>query len=163
MALTKKILIVSDSHGHNHNLWKILEKEKPYDILVHAGDYEYMEDELKKRAGCEVYLVAGNNDYTGHLPTSQIVRFGSHKALLVHGHRHHLYAGLRDLYYAALEAEADYVIFGHTHKPYQEVYSGITFLNPGSVTYPRQEDQKATYMTLTVDEKGNVDVSLHRM
>ncbi len=35
MPTEKKILLVSDSHGENHNLWRILEKEKPYDIVVH--------------------------------------------------------------------------------------------------------------------------------
>ena len=163
MPEQKKILIVSDSHGQNHNLFRILEKEKPYNILVHCGDYEYYESELEKRAGCEVHVVAGNNDYDRDLAARHIIRFGSHTALIVHGHRHRLYAGLTDLYYAALEAEADYVFFGHLHRPVQETYNGITFLNPGSVTYPRQEDRRATYMTLTYDSAGNVSVKLHAL
>lgn len=163
MAQKKKILLVSDSHGQNHNLWKILEKEKPYDMVVHCGDYEYHESELINRAGCEVHLVAGNNDYGNEFAKQKVIRFGPHKALLVHGHKHHLYAGLRDLYYAALQEEADYVFFGHMHRPLQEMYDGITFLNPGSVTYPRQEDKKATYMTLLYDPDGNVEVKIHRM
>ena len=55
------------------------------------------------------------------------------------------------------------MFFGHLHRPLQETYDGITFLNPGSVTYPRQEDQKATYMTLLYDPDGNVEVKIHRM
>ena len=68
MPEKKKILLVSDSHGQNHNLWSILEKEKPYDMVVHCGDYEYYESELVKRAGCETHIVAGNNDYGNDLP-----------------------------------------------------------------------------------------------
>lgn len=160
MSEPKKILLVSDSHGQNNNLWYILKKEKPYQMLVHCGDFEYPESELVNRACCEVHLVRGNNDHRD-FSEKQIIRFGSHTALIVHGHRHRLYAGLTDLYYAALEAEADYVFFGHLHRPVQETYNGITFLNPGSVTYPRQEDRKPTYMTLCYDDKGNVSVTLH--
>ncbi len=163
MSEQKKILIVSDSHGQNHNLFRILEKEKPYDMLIHCGDFEYYGQELETRAGCEVHIVAGNNDYDREFPQKAIIRFGSHKALIVHGHRYRLYAGLTDLYYAALEAEADYVFFGHLHRPVQETYNGITFLNPGSVTYPRQEDRMPTYMTLTYDSAGNVSVDLHTL
>ncbi|MBR6452508.1 MAG: metallophosphoesterase [Lachnospiraceae bacterium] len=156
---TKKILVVSDSHGLNHNLWRILEKEKPYDKLVHCGDYEYTESELIKRAGCEVFLVSGNNDYGLSLPAQAVMTFGTHRALIVHGHRHSLYAGLQNLYFAAQEAEADFCFFGHLHRPVEAHREGVTFLNPGSVTYPRQEGQKATYLTLTY-ETGKPDVSI---
>ena len=109
----KKIVLVSDSHGENHNLWRILEKEKPYNVVVHCGDFESSESEIRNRAGCDVYLVAGNNDFYGNLPKQAIFRFGSHQALVVHGHRHSLYAGWQTLWYAARQAEADYVFFGH--------------------------------------------------
>ncbi|MBO4902055.1 MAG: metallophosphoesterase [Lachnospiraceae bacterium] len=163
MPDTKKILLVSDSHGQNHNLWRILEKEKPYNIVVHCGDYEWTETEIRNKAGCDVYLVAGNNDIYGDLPDQAIFTFGSHRALVVHGHRHRLYAGLQTMMYAAKEAEADFVFFGHMHRPVQETYEGITFLNPGSVTFPRQEDRKATYMTLTYGDGPDVKITLHKM
>jgi len=156
----KRVLIVSDSHGQNHNLWRILEREKPYDLLIHCGDYEYELSEMEIRAGCEVRLVAGNNDYPGRYPERQEFKIGSHKVLLVHGHRNRLYAGLQALYYQACEIEADYVIFGHLHRPVMETYNGVTFLNPGSVTYPRQADHICTYMTLTF-ENSEVKAELH--
>lgn len=161
MPQSKKLVLVSDSHGQNHNLWRILEKEKPYDMVVHCGDYEYSESAMQTKTGCEYHIVAGNNDYGLSLPSRAIVRFGSHKALVVHGHRHSLYAGLQNLCYAAKEAEADFVFFGHLHRPVQETYEGITFLNPGSVTYPRQEGRQATYMTLTYGNGPEVSVTLH--
>ena len=160
MPTEKKILLVSDSHGQNHNLWWILEKEKPYDIVVHCGDLESRESELQNKAGCDLYVVAGNNDIYGDLPAQAIFTFGSHRALVVHGHRHSLYAGWQTLWYAARQAEADYVFFGHLHRPIQETFEGVTFLNPGSVTYPRQEGRMATYMTLHYGN-GDVRVKLH--
>ena len=73
MSQKKKILLVSDSHGQNHNLWGILKKEKPYDMVIHCGDYEDYESELVKRAGCEVHIVAGNNDYGNDFPAQKVM------------------------------------------------------------------------------------------
>ena len=35
-----KILIVSDTHRHNENFLKVLEKTGPIDMLIHCGDVE---------------------------------------------------------------------------------------------------------------------------
>lgn len=163
MNIRKKIIIVSDSHGQNHNLWSVLQKEKPYDMVIHCGDYQDRESELVKHAGCDVHLVAGNMDYNDDFPLEKLVTLGSHKALVVHGHKYSLYAGLQKLYYRAMEVEADYVIYGHLHVPSIETYAGVTFLNPGSITDPRQEDRIPTYMTLLLMEDGSVDVKINKM
>ena len=43
-----KILVVSDTHGYNTNLFKLLEQIKPIDMLIHCGDSgdlaDYIED-----------------------------------------------------------------------------------------------------------------------
>ena len=33
-----KILIVSDTHRKDGNLYDVIEKEKPFDMLIHLGD-----------------------------------------------------------------------------------------------------------------------------
>ena len=50
--------------------------------------------------------------------------------------------------------KADIVMFGHTHKPYLEQKDGITVLNPGSISFPRQEGRKGSYMIMEIDEGG---------
>ena len=35
-----KILIVSDTHRKDGNLYDVIEKEKPFDMLIHLGDAE---------------------------------------------------------------------------------------------------------------------------
>ena len=35
-----KILIVSDTHRKDGNLYDVIEKEKPLDMLIHLGDAE---------------------------------------------------------------------------------------------------------------------------
>ena len=45
-------------------------------------------------------------------------------------------------------------MFGHTHKPYLDVQEGLTVLNPGSLSYPRQEDRRPSYIWMEIDEEG---------
>ena len=40
---------------------------------------------------------------------------------------------LRELCEAALEADADVVLFGHTHAPFRDFTMGMHLLNPGSI------------------------------
>lgn len=35
-----KVLIVSDTHGHDENLERAVMMETPFDMLVHCGDVE---------------------------------------------------------------------------------------------------------------------------
>ena len=35
-----KILVVSDTHGHDENLMRVLQREWPIDALIHCGDLE---------------------------------------------------------------------------------------------------------------------------
>ena len=48
-------------------------------------------------------------------------------------------------------------MFGHTHRPYFEEKDGIIILNPGSLSFPRQEGRKGSYMIMELNE----DKSLH--
>ena len=60
-----------------------------------------------------------------------------------------------------LDRRADVVMFGHTHRPCLEESGGIVVLNPGSISYPRQEGRAATYMTIELDEDGRMAFQLH--
>ncbi len=53
----------------------------------------------------------------------------------MHGHDHGVKRDpeLRQLKAAALEDDADIVLFGHTHSPCTEEFAGMRLLNPGSV------------------------------
>ena len=41
--------------------------------------------------------------------------------------------------------------------PYLEQDPDITVLNPGSLSYPRQEGHKPSYMIITIDQDGAID------
>ena len=63
-----KILVVSDTHGHEKNLMTVLNRVRPVDALIHCGDVEGGEDYIRAAAECPVYMVRGNNDYFSDLP-----------------------------------------------------------------------------------------------
>ena len=56
-----KILIISDTHGSHKNFDRVIEKERPLDMLIHLGDVEGDEDYIPAVADCPVHMVRGNN------------------------------------------------------------------------------------------------------
>lgn len=49
------------------------------------------------------------------------------------------------------DANADVILFGHTHVPYHKVVEGVHFINTGSVGRPKDGDPRAGYSVLTLD------------
>ncbi|MHA2295336.1 MAG: metallophosphoesterase family protein [Candidatus Hodarchaeales archaeon] len=48
--------------------------------------------------------------------------------------------------------QLDYLLLGHTHKPYARVVEKRMILNPGSVGQPRDNDPRASYAVIDVDK-----------
>ena len=149
-----KILIVSDTHGKTEYLESVLEKEKPLDRLIHLGDIEGDEDYIPVIAECPVEIVAGNNDFFSDLPGECVIQIGRYKALLTHGHYYYVNAGIRHIKGEAIDRKVDIAMYGHTHRPMLTQEDGVTVLNPGSISYPRQEGRRPSYIIMELDEKG---------
>lgn len=150
-----KILIMSDSHSQDKNIRKAMEREKPFDALIHLGDSQDSEEHMHELAGCPVYMVAGNCDYFTSLPIVQIVQFGKYRIMLTHGHYHYVSVGCQDLVEEAKANHCNIVIYGHTHRPLMDGSDGeVLVLNPGSISYPRQEGKRPSYMVMEIDEAG---------
>ena len=154
-----RVLVVSDSHGRNQNLETVMERVKP-DLMFHLGDSEDDDDLIAAEAPCEVVFVKGNCDY-GNIPVEEVVELGRHKVFLTHGHYYSVRMGLNVLAQAAKERGCDVAIFGHTHVPEMEEEDGVTIYNPGSISLPRQDGRKPTFMVLDVDERGDIHASLN--
>lgn len=149
-----KILVVSDTHGRDGALKEILEQEKPLDMLIHCGDVEGSEDLICAMAQCPVHMVAGNNDFFTELPKEADFQIGKYRVLLTHGHYYYISMGTEMLKEDARARGFQLVMFGHTHRPYLEENSDITLLNPGSLSYPRQEGRKPSYLVMELDDMG---------
>lgn len=147
-----KILIVSDTHHQDKNLERVLKKEGKIDRLIHLGDVEGSENRIVEMAGCPVDMVAGNNDFWGNLPKEKEIMIGKYRVLLTHGHYYYVSLDTRMLRREAHAREFDIAMYGHTHRPRIEEDAGVTVLNPGSLSYPRQEGRKPTYIIMTVKE-----------
>lgn len=131
------ITVVSDTHGErDHRLeGAVLDSVRSADLVLHAGDlmtpsvYEAFEAEAGRFAA-----VRGNNDPSDErLPLERIVEHRDARIALVHGHRHHGTA----LEMVGREAEADLVVFGHSHRPGFDDRGEVPRLNPGSHAHPR--------------------------
>ena len=150
-----KVLIVSDTHGHNKELEKVLDKVGPVDALIHCGDVEGQEDYITALAGCETFIVAGNNDYFSDLPREMEFVLGGKKILLTHGHYYGVAMGNERILEEGRGRLADIVMFGHTHRPCLGQYDDITVLNPGSLSYPRQSGRRPSFMIMEIDKSGD--------
>ena len=158
-----KILIVSDTHGRNNGYLDLLEQSEKMDMVIHCGDVEGSEYLISESAGCKTVIVQGNNDYFSDLPREMIVKLGKYKALVTHGHAYYVNMGYDHLVREARKRKVDMVIYGHTHRPVITEENGIKVLNPGSLTYPRQEGRQYTYIIMEIDENGEIECTLHQL
>lgn len=152
-----KILIVSDTHRKHEALKKVLKKEQPVDMMIHLGDVEGYEDYIRTLAGCPTEMVAGNNDFFSELEREKEIKIGNYNILLTHGHYYQVSLGAEFIMEDAAARGFDIVMFGHTHRPVLIQENGITALNPGSLSYPRQENRRASYIIMKIDPQGRAD------
>lgn len=151
-----KILVVSDTHREEKNLEKVLELESDIDMLLHAGDIEGSETKIELMAMTDCIMVRGNNDFFSHLSDEEEIYLDNYKILLTHGHMYSVSLGAERLRTEAKARGYDIAIFGHTHRPYYENKDGIILLNPGSLSYPRQEGRNASYAIINIDDVSGV-------
>ena len=155
-----KILIVSDTHKSHKNLERVLEENKDIDMLIHLGDVEGAEDYIEALAGCSVHIVSGNNDFFSGLEREKELQIGNYQVLLTHGHYYYVSTGIREIRREAEGRGFDIVMFGHTHRPIIDYGKHVIVLNPGSLSFPRQEGRKPSYIVMELDECGEARFSL---
>jgi hypothetical protein len=133
------ILLVSDTHGTtDHEMrGRTLEAAREAELVLHAGDfttravYDAIADEC-----ADLVAVQGNRDKSPlctQLPTETEVEHAGVRIALTHGHEHSE-TGLAML---GRQADADLVVFGHSHRPTLIDTDDVTLVNPGSYADPR--------------------------
>ena len=160
-----KILLVSDSHGRDEYLLAAMEAERPFDALIHLGDFQTDEEAVEEMAGVPVFMVAGNCDYYTRLSDVRILELEGHRIFMAHGHNHGVRWGdVRRLKNTARKNRCDIVMFGHTHCPVEDRSDpDLLILNPGSISLPRQSGRAHTYMVLDLKKGEKVRVSLRQI
>lgn len=140
------IAVTSDTHHGDKTsnlpslLLKELEKRKP-DLILHAGDITSPELLERLEEFAPTIAVRGNADHL-RLPEEEVVEAGDVRIGLLHGHQF-FSLNAQFLTLKALDMGVDVLIFGHTHRFYQDTYSihgqRVILLNPGSPTFPRMD------------------------
>lgn len=149
-----KVLIVSDTHGRHGELEDTIEKEKPFDLLIHLGDVEGGEDYICALVDCEVKMLSGNNDYYSNLPGEQEFKIRDKRLFITHGHSYFVAFNMKRLEEEARRRAVDIVMFGHIHQPVLEQKEDLTILCPGSIAFPRQIGRKPSYIVMNMDDGG---------
>jgi putative phosphoesterase len=89
--------------------------------------------------------------------------------LLVHGSPRRMNEYLfedrdpRTLARIAQGAEAEVLVFGHTHKPWVREIENVLFINDGSVGKPKDGDPRAAWALLTVDAAKPIQIAIRRV
>ena len=159
------ILVLSDTHGRRHAIGRVLEQInfRPSAILFLGDgvrDLEFLaEDERYRDIPC--YAVAGNCDasfvFPTHEPMERVLTLGGCCIVMMHGHTRGVRSSLVNALYYACEQDADVLLYGHTHVPYECTVAAektrhgkaLVVANPGSLGEPR-DGSGASFGVLTV-------------
>lgn len=151
-----KILIVSDTHRKNDNYQKVVKLQEPLDMVIHCGDAEGSEFLISEAVDCPARIVLGNNDFFSDLPRELEFNIGKYKVWVTHGHSYYVSMGNERIKQEAKIKGVDIVMYGHTHRPVVDYSTkGIIAVNPGSLSYPRQDGHKPSYIIMEIDRLGD--------
>jgi len=156
-----KVMVVSDTHKKHDNLLKALKVTGPIDLLIHLGDAEGCEDYIESIAGCPVEIVKGNNDYFTDLENEKEIKVGKYNVLITHGHYYYVTTNIENIKRECHGRGMDIVMFGHTHIPIISHGKEVIAMNPGSISYPRQDGRKPSYIIMEIDRKGEAHFNIH--
>ncbi|MEX8034331.1 metallophosphoesterase [Microbacterium sp. 20-116] len=164
--MATRLLIVADTHVPRRARVlpaAVREAASGVDLIVHAGDWVSASvlDELETLG--PVLGVWGNNDgddLRSRLPEIARAEIDGVRVAVVH----ETGASLgREKRMDAAFPDADLLVFGHSHIPWDTVTpNGLRLLNPGSPT-DRRRQPACTLMTATLSASEIRDVVLHEV
>ncbi|MCI1987046.1 MAG: metallophosphoesterase [Lactobacillus sp.] len=144
-----KLVVVSDAHGDAAILQTILTQQPDADGYFYCGDSELAaSDPLFKT----YRAVSGNMDIDPDFPLTVTASLSGVRVWMTHGHRFNVNFTLAPLLAAGKDAQADIILFGHTHQLGVEQVEAQLVLNPGSISQPRGRyaGLGGTYAVITV-------------
>jgi putative phosphoesterase len=131
-----------------------------------AGPPETRDFEARAYAWTLEHIERFTRRYLGDLPFEQRMEAGGRRAVVVHATPIDAYTPLweyrdEDFFREMGDAaDADIIIFGHTHRPYHRIVDGRHFINAGSVGFPQDDDPRTGYVVIQTN--GDVEVQYRR-
>jgi putative phosphoesterase len=163
--MTRKIGVISDTHiprfkGLPQVVW---DHFADVELIIHAGDLSVLSvvDELETIA--PVVAVQGNverEEVVLKLPIKREVRVGYCRIGIVHilgDAAHYAQTARREF------PEANVVVFGHSHNPYNAEHNGQLLFNPGSATDRRRQPACSIGMLFIDDETQSVQGAIIKL
>lgn len=155
----KRIGILSDTHGYLEDIDLVLAAttNQDIDMWLHAGDLGDDARYMQEHTNVPVYAVRGNNDRVQPLePREQLIPLEDTYIYMCHGDKVSYYNRIQELTHLGTSMGARLIVAGHSHH-HGEVRSGdAVFVNPGSISLPRDRSG-GTFAIVTYDN-GQFDV-----
>ena len=150
-----KCLVFSDSHGSTYYMEKAIKRNPDADYIFFLGDGISDAEVLAENDRLHTWVcVKGNCDFRSYflgraLSKTEEIIIANKKVVLTHGDLYNVKYGLDNIKSLAKSRKADIVLFGHTHRMYEEYVSESTpfyLFNPGSIS---KEDYSFGILTVT--------------
>ncbi len=149
-----KLLVFSDSHTDIETMADAILHEQPQ-MVLHLGDHYGDALSLRDRFPyIPMHFVMGNTDFFGSGETEQVLKVEGRRLYMTHGHLFNVKNGLNTIYLKGRSVNADIVLFGHTHVPFNEEEQGFTLFNPGSCNLYGHGRAKPTYGCISISSAG---------
>lgn len=130
-----KIAVVSDTHGERNLLSSVIRDTAPLDMIIHCGDgvRDILAADIPEHT--IVLKVKGNTDTSPDCDADDILfeKILHRNIMIVHGHQFGVKSGLKKISDAAIKADAEIIIFGHTHEQVFKNDHPLLF-NPGNLS-----------------------------
>ncbi len=158
-----RVAVLSDTHAPRR--WKscpdaVAQQLQTVDLIMHAGDVCTPAVLAELATWAPVYAVRGNNDgpdiEAWGAPERLSITLGGLRVAMVHdsGSKTGRAARLRCWF-----PDAQLVIFGHSHIPFDEQHDGQRIFNPGSPT-DRRRQPYGTMGLITIEATELLEIQL---
>ncbi len=144
---TKKIGIVSDSHGDIKTLTSVLDffKANHVSLVIHLGD-DLRDTYIFNGYGFESIVVPGTRDEGYCNPDLRTILKEINLRLISISH-------LKD----NANRKANIILYGHTHKPEFYFSNNVLFVNPGHVINNKKRFPISTFIIMDINDKVTIN------
>jgi len=126
-------------------------------MILHAGDLTELEV-LEAFSDKEVVAVTGNMDsmdVRNQLPSGRVLEVGGFRIGLTHGWGHPFGVPKK---IADAFGDVDVIVYGHSHRPDNQIRNGILFFNPGAFSGGFPLTRKRSVGILTLEEQVSGEI-----
>ncbi len=150
-----RVIAFSDSHGRQGAVARLLSMTcKTTQLYLFAGDgLGDVEAVLKDYPDIRLLSVKGNCDLGSRAAEVAGCKVENTSIIVTHGHNRGVKYGTDGLERLAYENKAQLVVYGHTHCRACEYKNGVYYVNPGSLSLPR-DGLGASYAAIDIIPAG---------